>query len=66
MKISIKGARIEKGMTQKEAGNAIGVTKDTISNWERGVTSPTAIQLEKLCAVYGVGLSDIFLNKELA
>lgn len=37
MKISIKGARVEKGMTQKQAGDAMNVTKETISNWERGV-----------------------------
>ena len=36
MKISIKGARVEKGMTQKQAGDAMNVTKETISNWERG------------------------------
>ena len=62
MKISIKGARVEKGMTQKQAGDAMNVTKETISNWERGITAPTAPQLLKLCDVYGVRVSDIFLH----
>lgn len=62
MKISIKGARVEKGMTQKQAGEAMNVTKETISNWERGITAPTAPQLLKLCDVYGVSVADIFLH----
>lgn len=62
MKISIKGARVEKGMTQKQAGDAMNVTKETISNWERGITAPTAPQLLKLCDVYGVSVADIFLH----
>ena len=62
MKISIKGARVEKGMTQKQAGDAMNVTKETISNWERAITAPTAPQLLKLCDVYGVSVADIFLH----
>lgn len=65
-KISIKGARIEKGMTQKEVGDVMGVTPETISNWERNITSPSALQLMRLCKIYGVELADIFLDKELA
>lgn len=66
MKISIKGARIERNMTQEKAGKAIGVTKETISNWERGITAPTVPQLLKLCEVYGVEVRDIFLPEKLA
>ncbi|MDO4170808.1 MAG: helix-turn-helix transcriptional regulator [Lachnospiraceae bacterium] len=66
MKISIKGARVEKGMTQQQSGDAMGVTRETISNWERGITAPTAPQLMKLCELYGVNISDIFLIENLA
>lgn len=66
MKISIKGARIERNMTQSQVGKEMGVTKDTISNWERGKTSPTGNQLLKLCELYNVSPSDIFLPEKLA
>ena len=66
MKVSIKGARIEKHMTQKQAADAMDVTKETISNWERGRTAPTAPQLIALCNLYGVELSYIFLPESLA
>lgn len=66
MKISIKGARVEKNMTQSQVGKEMGVTKDTISNWERGKTAPTGKQLLKLCELYNVSPSDIFLPEKLA
>lgn len=66
MKISIKGARIECHMTQKQVAKAMEVTKETISNWERGKTAPTAPQLLLLCELYQVAVSDIFLPEELA
>lgn len=42
MQISIKGARVEKNLTQKQAAKEMKVTRETISNWEKGVTAPTA------------------------
>lgn len=66
MQISIRGARTEKRMSQEVAARAMGVSKTTISNWENGITAPTAPQLMKLCALYGVSIADIFLTEELA
>ena len=66
MKISIKGARVEKNMTQSQVGKEMGVTKDTISNWERGRTAPTGQQLLRLCELYNVSPADIFLPERLA
>ena len=66
LQISIRGARIEKNMTQKQAAEKMSVTKETISNWERGKTAPTGLQLMELCKIYGVDISDIFLPDKLA
>lgn len=66
MQISIKGARVEKNLTQKQAAKEMKVTRETISNWEKGVTAPTAPQLLRLCEIYGVAVSDIFLPTKLA
>lgn len=38
MKISLKAARSNRNLTQKQAAVLIGVSEDTISNWERGVS----------------------------
>ena len=39
------------GLSQVELANAIGVTDQTVSNWERGVHIPklTPRQMAKLC-----------------
>lgn len=39
------------GLSQKELGDAIGVTEDTIANWENGRRQPRLLpwQLKKLC-----------------
>lgn len=36
----IKNARIQAKLTQQQAAEAIGVSRQTISNWENGKTYP--------------------------
>ena len=40
MKVSLKVARELKRYTQEEAAKLIGVSKDTLSNYERGKSYP--------------------------
>lgn len=40
--------RKEKGMTQKELGQALGVSDRAVSNWERGVRFPDVALLEDI------------------
>ncbi|MDE6412306.1 MAG: helix-turn-helix transcriptional regulator, partial [Eubacterium sp.] len=47
-KISLKACRINANLKQKELADKIGVSRDTIRNWEKGNTSPTIIQLQKI------------------
>ena len=39
--LDIKSARLKAGMTQKELGKILGVTKQTIINYEKGTTEPS-------------------------
>lgn len=67
MKITLKAARVNKFLTQKAAAELIGVTEDTISNWERGKSYPDALNLQQIEIVYGVNYNDIiFLPKNNA
>lgn len=56
MKISLKAARVNAEMTQLEAANAIGVSRNTISAWENGKTSPKIDQVVQLCHLYNISL----------
>ena len=59
MKISLKAARINAGLTQSEAAERIGVSVSTIKNWEAGKTFPSQPQIDKICEVYRVAYDNI-------
>lgn len=64
MAITLKSARVNKGLTQAKAAELIGVTVDTLSNYERGKSYPDVPVIQKMEKVYGVSYSDlIFLPK---
>ena len=60
-KLSLKAARVNAGLTQEEAAQAINVTGKTLISWEKGVTHPTVDKLLRLCSIYDVQISDIFM-----
>ena len=53
-KISLKAARVNANLTQSEAAKKIGVTRDTISNWETGKSSPNVQKFQIIEKVYDV------------
>lgn len=67
LKVTLKAARVNAGLSQKEAANRIGITTDTLSNWERGKSYPNAIYINRIECVYSVKYDDIiFLPKRNA
>lgn len=59
MKITLKAARTNANMTQVQAAKELGVTKDTISNWEKGKSFPDAVKIMAIEKLYGVTYNDI-------
>ena len=51
-KISLAAARVNAGLSQKQAAEKIFVTEKTICNWEKGFTRISFAQLETLCRIY--------------
>ncbi len=66
MKISMKALRVNSGFSQLDAAKKLGISTETLRNWESGRTSPKAEQLFQLCNLYGCSMSDIFLPQKLA
>lgn len=60
MKISLKALRVNAGLNQKEAAKKLGISPVTLIKWENNETSPTGIQLLKICSIYQCGIDDIF------
>ena len=61
IQISLEAARVNAKMTQAEAAERLGVTIQTILNWEKGRTEPTISQARQIEKVYGIPLANIFL-----
>lgn len=65
-KVSLKAARVNAELTQKEAANALGLTERTLQNYESGDTIPNWDTVDKLSALYGIPADFFFFGKKLA
>lgn len=54
MKVSLKVARELNGLKQQEAACLIGISADTLGNYERGKSYPDIPVLRKIEEVYGI------------
>lgn len=66
MKIRLAGLRVNAGLTQEYVAEQLHISKTTLGNWENYRTSPTNVQMNKLCELYHCTLEDIFIPKELS
>ena len=59
----IRNARISKGMTQEELGNALGVQKSAIAKYEKGrVVNIKRSTLKKLSDILGIAPSELIFE----
>lgn len=54
--------RKKNGLSQEELGDKVGVTRQTISNWELDETSPNTDQLKGLSKVLNTSVDDLIEN----
>ncbi|MCB6500243.1 helix-turn-helix transcriptional regulator [Colidextribacter sp. 210702-DFI.3.9] len=59
MQITLRAARANVAMTQREVAKQLGVTVDTVGNWERGKSFPDALQIRQIENIYHVKYDDI-------
>jgi len=59
----IKAARAAANITQEQAAEQLGVTRQTVSNWENGKTYPDIISVIKMSDLYSISL-DRLLKEE--
>ena len=61
----IKSARTAANITQEQAAEHLGITRQTISNWENGKTYPDIVSVIKMSNLYNISL-DRLLKEEQA
>lgn len=59
MKYSLKAIRINKGETQEQAAKEIGISVETLANYERGITYPDIPVLKRIEEHYKINYNDI-------
>lgn len=62
---NIRRLRLDKGLTQTELGQKVGVDQKVITSYERGVSVPPLDKLLKLAATFEVSLDEL-AGKDLA
>lgn len=55
----LKKARLDAGLTQKDAADKLGITYQAISNYERGINRVDTDTLSRLCRIYGIQISNL-------
>lgn len=60
---AIAALRKEKGMTQLELAEQMGVTDKAVSKWERDLSCPDVSSLPKLAQILGVSVDELMHNR---
>ncbi|MBR1702597.1 MAG: helix-turn-helix transcriptional regulator [Lachnospiraceae bacterium] len=60
----IKSARLEAELTQEQAAEALGVSRQTISNWENEKTYPDIVSVVKMSDLYHISLDHLLKEEE--
>ena len=67
MKITLKAARVNAGLTQSEVVRELGITKGTLINYEKYRTIPDIETAKAMASLYGQSVNDlIFLPNDCA
>lgn len=61
----LKELRKEKGLTQEQLGEKIGVTNKTVSRWENGNYMPPVECLEMLSDIYQISINEIVAGERV-
>jgi len=59
LRITLEAARVNAGLTQPQAAQAVGVSVATILKWEKGTTVPPVDKAEQLIKLYGLRFDDV-------
>lgn len=53
-KMTLRAARVNRDMTQKDAAKKLQVSNKTLSRWENGLSVPKADKIDAICDLYKV------------
>ena len=63
IRISLKAARVNAGLTMEDVCKSLRVSKATVLNWEKGYTMPSAEKAIAMSELYKIPLENIIFYK---
>lgn len=67
MQITLKAARVNAGLTQREAAKRLGISRGTLASYEMYRTKPDIEMAKRIASLYGTEVDRlIFLQKDCA
>lgn len=63
LKLTLAAARVNVGLTQRQAAAELNVSRETIGKWENGKVSPTADKIDAICTLYRVAYDNLIFFK---
>lgn len=64
MKLTYKSARVNVGLTQRQAAERLGVSVVTLSNWENYLTSPNIKKAHEIAELYKISIDDLIFSQK--
>lgn len=64
MAMTLKAARVNAGLKQLEAAQALGISKNTLASYENYRTIPDIEKSQRIAELYGVTVNDIIFFKQ--
>ena len=55
--------RKKRNLTQEQLSEQLGITRQTLSNWEKDITNPDIIQAKNISSFFKITLDDLTDNK---
>ena len=62
MAITLKAARVNAGLTQREAAEKLKISKGTLSSYEKYKTKPDVEKAKQIAALYGTTVDCIIFS----
>lgn len=63
-KMTMRAARVNVGLSQKDAAKGLKVSNKTLSRWESGKSFPKADKILDICDLYNVQYNDIIFLQD--
>lgn len=57
--------RKKQNLTQEQLSECLGISKNAVSKWERGLNLPDVSKMQELCSILDITLNELFIGEKI-